>query len=119
MLDNRTTVGELRGAVAAFVDARDWQRYHTPKNLAMSVAIEAAEILEHFQWYTVEESAQRVQEPEIHAEVGDEMADVLIYLLSLANSMELDLSQAVYAKLARNEVRFPVEKVRGRLGDSA
>lgn len=116
MSDSTTTVGTLRSAVAAFVDAREWGGYHTPKNLAMSVAIEAAEIMEHFQWYGIEEAAQRVRDPAEQAAVGDEMADVLIYLLSLANAIELDLSAAVLAKLARNEGRFPVSSVRGRLG---
>jgi NTP pyrophosphatase (non-canonical NTP hydrolase) len=116
MTDATTTVGSLRSDVREFVAERDWERFHTPKNLAMSIAIEAAEILEHFQWFDVAESAERVANAEIRAEVGDEMADVAIYLLSLANSMELDLSAAVRAKLARNEVRFPVERVRGRLG---
>jgi len=115
-LDEMTTVGSLRTAVRHFVDARDWDIFHTPKNLAMSVAIEAAEIMEHFQWYTVEESQQRVSDPAIRAEIADEVADVMIYLLSLANAMQIDVTSAVTAKLARNEGRFPVERVRGRLG---
>jgi NTP pyrophosphatase (non-canonical NTP hydrolase) len=82
----------------------------------MSIAIEAAEIMEHFQWYTPEEATARMADPQIHAEVADELADVLIYCLSLANSAGIGVSDAVLRKLARNETRFPVEVVRGRLG---
>jgi dCTP diphosphatase len=115
--DQQVTVGDLRLAVHQFVSARDWYQYHSPKNLAMSIAIEAAEIMEHFQWYTPEEAAARLADPQVHAEVADELADVLIYCLSLANSADIGVADAILRKLARNEVRFPVEVVRGRLGD--
>lgn len=115
--DGATTVGDLRAAVAAFVAERDWEQYHTPKNLAMSIAIEAAEIMEHFQWYGLEESAARLaQDDAERAEVADELADVLIYCLSFANATGIDLSAAVLAKLERNQGRFPAARVRGRLG---
>lgn len=117
MRDDRTSLGTLRAAVARFVDARDWQRYHTPKNLAMSIAIESAEVMEHFQWYTVEESMQRMAQDETErAEVADELADVLIYCMSFANCAGIDLSAAVGKKLLRNESRFPVATVSGKLG---
>jgi NTP pyrophosphatase (non-canonical NTP hydrolase) len=115
--DQHVTVGAIRSAVHQFVSARDWYQYHSPKNLAMSIAIEAAEIMEHFQWYTPEEATTRILDPERRAEVADELADVLIYCLSFANSTGIDVSQAVLRKLAHNETRFPVETVRGRLGD--
>ena len=115
--DQQTTVGALRAAVHQFVAERDWYQYHSPKNLAMSIAIEAAEIMEHFQWLTTEEATARMADAEQRAEVADEVADVLIYCLSFANSSGIDLSQAILNKLARNQWRFPVERVRGRLGD--
>lgn len=115
--DQQITVGALRTAVGKFVADRDWNQYHSPKNLAMSIAIEAAEIMEHFQWFSTDEAAARMRDPEYKAEVADELADVLIYCLSFANSSDIDVSQAILKKLARNEVRFPVESVRGRLGD--
>ncbi len=114
--DQQSTIGQLRTAVDQFVSARDWYIYHSPKNLAMSIAIEAAEMLEHFQWYTVEESIDRMQDVQVRAEVTEELADVLIYCLSFANATQIDVSSAIMQKLARNEDRFPVEKVRGRLG---
>lgn len=114
--DGVTTLGELRDLVAQFVAARDWQSFHSPKNLAMSIAIEAAEIMEHFQWYTTEESTRRMDDADLRAEMADEVADVLIYCLSLANSTGIDISQAIRTKIARNEGRFPIDRVRGTLG---
>ncbi len=116
--DAVTTVGDLRTAVDRFVAARDWYQYHTPKHLAMSIAIEAAEIMEHFQWHSAQESIDLLADAETRAEVADELADVVIYCLSFANSTGIDVSQAILAKLARNESRFPVERVRGKLGDA-
>lgn len=115
--DQDTTVADLRLAVRQFVSARDWDQYHTPKNLAMSIAIEAAEIMEHFQWYTPEEVQTRLADEQERFEVADELADVLIYCLSFANSVDVDVTTAILRKLARNETRFPAETVRGRLGN--
>ena len=115
-MDDLTTVGALRNAVHSFVERRDWYQFHTPKNLAMSIAIEAAEIMEHFQWLTLDESMAAMQDPTTRHAVADELADVVIYCLSLANSTGLDISAAVTAKLARNEDRFPIAQVRGHLG---
>ena len=117
-MDQTTTISDLRAAVHQFVNAREWERYHTPKNLAMSIAIEAAEIMEHFQWQSREESQALLADPRAHAEVADELADVLIYCLSFANSAQIDVSDAIYKKLARNEQRFPVGQVRGQLGSA-
>jgi NTP pyrophosphatase (non-canonical NTP hydrolase) len=109
--DYHTTMGELRDAVASFVTAREWGRYHSPKNLAMSMAIEATEIMEIFQWSDPAEGAIILADPEVRAAVADELADVLIYMLSFANQVDLDLSQAFWQKMARNESRFPVDQV--------
>lgn len=114
--DEQITLGALRLAVHQFVAERDWVRYHSPKNLAMSIAIEAAEMMEHFQWLSAEEAAERMGDAAARAEVADELADVLIYCLSFANSSGIDISQSIQQKLARNQVRFPVERVHGRLG---
>lgn len=116
MPDQNTTVLELRTAVEHFVSARDWHAYHAPKNLAMSIAIEAAELMEHFQWHGPEDGSSRMDDAGERAAVAEEIADVVIYLLSFCNATGIDLSDAVQAKLARNEGRFPVEQVRGRLG---
>ena len=114
LTDAHTTVGELRQAVAAFVDARDWQPFHGAKNLSMSIAIEAAELMEHFQWLTPEETLAALQDPGERASVAEEVSDVLIYCLSLSNALNLDISSAVLGKLRTNEHRYPVDEFRGR-----
>lgn len=115
-MDSSTTLTDLKSAVDQFVAARDWYRYHTAKNLAMSIAIEAAEIMEHFQWQDTTESTTQLLDAQVKSEVADELADVLIYCLSFANVTGIDVSEAVQKKLARNEGRFPIERVSGELG---
>jgi dCTP diphosphatase len=112
--DAEITVGALRAGVAAFVDARDWQPFHGPKNLSMSIAIEAAELMERFQWLTTEEAQAAVQDADERAAVADELADIIIYCLSLSNALDLDISSAVLAKLQINEHRYPADEFRGR-----
>lgn len=107
-MDARTTVSTLRRAVGRFVKARSWERYHTPKNLAMSIAIEAAELMERFQWVSSDESIELLKNAEARAAVADELSDVLIYCLALSNQADIDLSTAILAKLERNEDRFPL-----------
>jgi len=112
--DDRATVGALRQAVAAFVNDRDWRPFHTPKNLSMSIAIEAAELMEHFQWLTPDEALAAVDSPAERSAVADELADILIYCLSLSNALDLDISSAVLGKLQTNEHRYPAGEFRGR-----
>ena len=114
MADHDTTFADLRQRVAEFVAARNWEQYHVPKNLSVSVAVEAAELMEHFQWLTHEQAASAMQDEEKRAAVADELADVLIYALSLANVLDVDVSTAILTKLERNEHRFPVEEWRGQ-----
>lgn len=112
--DGDTTVGALRQTVARFVDGREWQPFHTPKNLSMSIAIEAAELMERFQWLTAEEAQQAAQDLVERACIADELADVVIYCLSLSNALDLDVSSAVLGKLQTNEHRYPADEFRGR-----
>jgi dCTP diphosphatase len=116
MSDQTTTLAELRGQMADFVARRDWNQFHSPKNLAMSLAIEAAELMEHFQWLTVEESRAVVDQPHKLADVGEELADVICYALALANELKLDLSHVVRDKMAKNETKYPADEFRGRFG---
>ena len=112
--DAHTTVGALRQAVADFVDARDWRPFHSPKNLSMSIAIEAAELMERFQWLTTEDAQTAVKDSDERAAVADELADIVIYCLSLSNALDLDVSSAVLGKLETNQHRYPVDEFRGR-----
>ncbi|GBD35262.1 hypothetical protein HRbin36_00371 [bacterium HR36] len=114
MSDATTTVQELRNAMQRFVSERQWERYHAPKNLVMGLAIETAELMEHFLWLDVEESRQRGADPRCRKAIADELADVTCYVLALANCLQLDLSQAVFAKLQKNAAKYPVEQYRGR-----
>ena len=114
MNDADTTIEALRQAMRAFVAEREWENYHTPKNLAMSLAIEAAELMEHFQWLEPAESREIASSPETMTEVADELADVLCYALSLANVLQIDVSSAVLGKLAKNALKYPAERFRGR-----
>ena len=114
MNDDQTTLADLRSAVEDFVQRRDWTQFHAPKNLAMSIAIEAAELMEHFQWTTVEASCETASNPERNTAVGEELADVLCYALAMANVLQLDVTSIVRDKLQKNELKYPADQYRGR-----
>lgn len=114
MPDASVTIAELRAAVAAFVAEREWQSYHDAKNLTMAIAIEAAELMEHFQWVRSEEVPAVLENEGLRAAIADEIADVACFLLSLANALDLDLSNAVRDKIAKNAVKYPAAQFRGR-----
>ena len=116
MTDSETTIARLRRIVNDFVDQRDWHQFHTPKNLAMSLGIEAAELMEHFQWLTAEQSRAVVEQPEKLSSIGEELADVLCYALAMANELGLDLSSALRDKIAKNAQKYPVDRYRSRFG---
>ena len=102
---------ELRDRLRIFAREREWDRYHTPKNLAMALIVEAAELAEHFQWLTAEESQSPGDGK--REEIRDELADVLIYLVELADALGVDLIPAARDKIAKNALKYPVEKARG------
>ncbi len=116
MPDAQTTLAELKQLIGEFVDRRDWRQFHSPKNLAMSLAIEAAELMEHFQWISPEASRAVGKQPDQLTAVADEMADVMCYMLALANELQVDLADAVRQKMAKNERKYPAEEYRGRYG---
>jgi len=99
-------VEDLTVAIREFAHSRDWERFHTPKNLVMALSVEVAELVELFQWLTPEESTALIDTPEDRAAIEDEIADVAIYLLRLADVLGIDVGAATTAKLARNELRF-------------
>ena len=101
----------LRDRLRQFADARDWDRFHSPKNLAMALSAEAAEVIEHFQWLNEAQSAQLA--PEQREAVAAELADVLLYLIRLADKLGVDLAEAARRKIEANETRYPAERVRG------
>jgi dCTP diphosphatase len=114
MPDTTTTVQELREAMARFVRERDWEQFHSPKNLVMGLSVEAAELTEHFLWIDNEASRGVAGDPAKMGEIADEMADVACYLLALSNTLNIDLSEAIRAKLVKNAVKYPADRCRGK-----
>lgn len=116
MNDSQTTMADLREMVRRFVDARDWRQFHSPKNLSMALAIEAAELMEHFQWITPEASRRANEDASKLNDVSEELADVLCYALAIANELNIDVAQAMRDKMKKNEAKYPAEEFRGRYG---
>ena len=116
MPDQTTTLSELRTLVRDFVEERDWRQFHSPKNLSMSLAIEAAELMEHFQWIDVPESREASRDAARLAAIGEELADVLCYSFALANELGLDIATIVSEKMAKNALKYPADEFWGRYG---
>jgi NTP pyrophosphatase (non-canonical NTP hydrolase) len=116
MADDHTTVGELRKIVDRFVEERDWRQFHTPKNLSIALAIEAAELMEHFQWLDPQESRAVAHDDLKRAAAGEELADVICYALAMANELGIDVSQALTDKMVKNAQKYPADEFRGRWG---
>ncbi|OHE89526.1 MAG: NTP pyrophosphohydrolase [Verrucomicrobia bacterium RIFCSPLOWO2_12_FULL_64_8] len=112
--DATTTLADIKKRVLAFARARDWEQFHSPKNLSMALAAEAAELMEHFLWSESAESHARAKEPARRSEIEAELADIVIYALEFANIAGTDLAAAIEAKLAANAKKYPVSKSRGR-----
>ena len=107
------TLEDLTRELRRFAAEREWERFHTPKNLAISLAVEVGELLEHVQWGSDEEIAESAASPEGKAAIAEELADVLIYLVRLADILDIDLLAASQSKIAANARRYPADKVRG------
>ena len=113
MSDNKTTIQGLKSLVQAFVDARDWQQFHSPKNLSMSLSIEAAELMELFQWLDLDEARDAMKTGAGRENAIDEIADGLIYALAFCNSNDIDVAEAVTRKMGKNNQKYPVDKFKG------
>jgi len=114
MSDAQTTLAALKEAVRRFVAERAWEPFHSPKNLAMGLAIEAAELMEHFLWVDCAASFAVAHDPAHREGIADEMADVFCHLLNLSNVLEIDVSSALISKLNKNAVKYPADKYQGR-----
>ena len=112
--DEDTTVGELRRLIAEFIRERDWEQFHDPKNLAMAIATEAAELMEHFRWVKNDASRDQVKDRATKAAVAEELADILAFALSFANAADIDITSALQAKMAKNAHKYPADRYRGR-----
>jgi len=112
--DSNTTVADLKTRVLAFVRERDWEQFHSPKNLSMALAAEAGELMEHFLWATPEQSKAIAADAAKRQKIADELADVVVYALEFANATGLDLAASIEAKMVANGKKYPVEKAKGR-----
>ncbi len=112
--DSTTQLAELKARVLAFARERDWEQFHSPKNLSMALAAEAGELMEHFLWCSAEASRELANEEKRRKKIEEELADVIIYALEFANMTGIDVSAAISAKMAANAAKYPVEKAKGR-----
>ncbi len=112
--DDHTSIRDLKERVASFARDRDWDQFHSPKNLSMALAVEVAELMELFQWKTERQSWEINADPEAFAKVRDEIGDIAIFILNLCNRVGVDLACAVITKLERNAIKYPIELARGK-----
>jgi dCTP diphosphatase len=112
--DIEMTLDQLKAKVRRFIQNREWGKYQNPKNLAESICIEAAELLEVFQWASLNEAASWSDVPSKLERVKEELADIIIYCLGMANAMKIDMTQTILNKLEKNEAKYPADKYRGR-----
>ena len=106
------TIADIQAAVEAFAAERDWNKFHSPKNLAMALSVEAAELLEHFQWLS-EEQSQNLNN-DVKKDVAREIADIQVYLARIAAKLQIDIYSAVTEKMQENAEKYPADKVRGK-----
>jgi len=114
MADAATTVAELKDLVRQFVAERAWEPFHTPKNLAMGLAVEAAELMEHFLWLEGPAAHELARDPARREAIAEELADVLAHVMNFSLATGIDLSDALRAKMAKNALKYPADKYRGR-----
>ncbi|MDG2012379.1 MAG: nucleotide pyrophosphohydrolase [Pirellulaceae bacterium] len=114
--DEATSLADLKRIVAEFVAERDWQQFHSPKNLSMAMAIEVAELMEHFQWISMDESRSIPKASGKQRDIAEEMSDVFCYLLAMANEMQIDLSSSLQQKMVKNREKYPSDVFQGRYG---
>ena len=112
--DAQTTILAIREMVGTFVAQRNWSKFHSPKNITMALAVEAAELMEHFQWIDGPES--RAPDPDKKVAIGEELADVLCYAMAIANELDIDVASVMKRKMEMNRAKYPVEEFRGRYG---
>ena len=114
MPDYESTISDLKQLIEQFVSARDWEQFHSAKNLAMAISIESAELMDLFKWYDSEESNTLMENDNVRPAATEELADVIILCLSFANRNGIDIDDAVRAKVDKNSLKYPVERFKGR-----
>jgi dCTP diphosphatase len=114
MNDNKTNIGEIKQKISEFINARDWEQYHIPKDVALALSIEVSEILEHFRFKTDENIKEWMNDPKNKEQLADEIADSGIFLIDLARICNIDLSKAIKNKLEKSAKKYPVDMVKGK-----
>ena len=113
MPDSKTTLNELKSIVESFVDERDWKQFHSPKNLSMALSVEAAELMELFQWLSLDQAQEAMKAGNKRENAIDEIADILIYTLAFCNRNNIDITDAVKNKMEQNIQKYPTDKFKG------
>lgn len=106
-------INELKEILAGFANIREWEKFHSPKNLSMAIAGEAGELLEIFQWLTDQESINIKKDPVIKEKVSHELADIILYIIRMADQLNINLNEAVFRKITINDIKYPANKVKG------
>ena len=113
MSDNKTTIDEFKLIVESFVDERDWKQFHSPKNLAMSLSVEVAELMELFQWLSLDQAREVMTASDIRKNAIDEIADIVIYTLAFCNRNNIDIADSIRKKMEKNIQKYPADKFKG------
>tara|TARA_S200000501_G_scaffold160645_1_gene151495 strand:+ start:21391 stop:21738 length:348 start_codon:yes stop_codon:yes gene_type:complete len=113
MADKQTSLEDLKSQVKSFVDKREWNQFHSPKNLAMSLSIESAELMELFQWLDLNESIKAMKKGQLRNDALDEIADIIIYAIAFCNSNNIDIAEAIKNKMEKNIKKYPIDKFQG------
>lgn len=108
------SLNQIKKEIKKFIRERNWEKYHSPKNISMSIAIEAAELMEHFQWLTIDQSKKLLKDKKKRAEIEDELADIAIYLLDFCELFDIGLESCILRKLEKSSEKYPVHLVRGK-----
>ena len=114
MNDSETHIEDLKKRILAFAQERDWEQFHSPKNLSMAISAEAAELMEHFLWQSAESSRKEVLEEPLREKITEEIADILIFAIEFANISKIDIASAITEKMKKNALKYPIEKAKGK-----
>ena len=111
---NEISLYEIKKKIKAFIKDRDWEKFHSPKNISMSIAIEAAELMEHFQWLTIEQSKRLLSKKSEREDIEDELADIAIYILDFCNAFNINIEKCILRKLEKSSKKYPVYLAKGK-----
>ena len=115
MKKSEITLQEIKARIKQFIKERDWEQFHSPKNISMSISIEAAELMEHFQWLTIEQSRKLLRDKKKRVEIEDELADIAIYIIDFCNLFNIDIEKSIVRKLDKTARKYPMRIVKGKI----